>query len=103
MLFLLALLLPHYHYHLSCSIKLAGKWDDHLNALWLEDTEDYPKNHKLQLWKMFNENYSENAYRMTKYAMTFNCMLLLLLLLLLLLSLLLLFVCLFVFWFLFVS
>jgi len=55
-------------------IKLSGTWDDHLNALWLEDTEDYPKGHKLQVWKTFGENYGENSYRMTKYAMTFNYM-----------------------------
>jgi hypothetical protein len=59
----------------SLSIKLSGTWDDHLNALWLEDTEDYPKGHKLQLWKMFNDNYAENAYKFTRYSMTFNCIL----------------------------
>jgi len=55
-------------------IKLSGTWDDHLNALWLEDTEDYPKGHKLQVWKTFGENYGEQAYKFTKYAMTFNYM-----------------------------
>jgi len=53
-------------------IKLQGNWDDHLNALWLEDTEDYPKNHKLQVWKRFDEDFSTQAYKFTKYAMTFN-------------------------------
>jgi len=53
---------------------LSGTWDDHLNALWLEDTEDYPKGHKLQVWKSFGENYGENSYKFTKYAMTFNYM-----------------------------
>jgi len=55
-------------------VKLSGTWDDHLNALWLEDTLDYKKGQKLQLWKTFGENYGEQAYKFTKYAMTFNYM-----------------------------
>jgi len=55
-------------------VKLSGKWDSHLNALWMEDTVDYNKGHKAQVWKRFDENYSENSYRMTKYGMTFNYM-----------------------------
>jgi hypothetical protein len=55
------------------SIKLSGTWNGSVKGSWSKDTKDFPSGTQLTLWEMEAEDFSSKAYRLSDYALTFNC------------------------------
>jgi hypothetical protein len=55
------------------SIKLSGTWNGGVKGSWSKDTKDFPSGTQLTLWEMEVEDFSSKAYRLSDYALTFNC------------------------------
>eukprot|EP01127_Copromyxa_protea_P001417 TRINITY_DN11414_c0_g1_i1.p1 TRINITY_DN11414_c0_g1~~TRINITY_DN11414_c0_g1_i1.p1 ORF type:complete len:496 (-),score=132.99 TRINITY_DN11414_c0_g1_i1:53-1540(-) len=53
-------------------IKLSGTWNGGVSASWSADTKDFPEGTQMSLWEMDEEDYSEKAYRMSDFALSWN-------------------------------
>jgi len=53
-------------------IKLSGSWNHSVKAVWQKDTKDFASGTSYCLWKMADEDWSDKAYRLTDFALTFN-------------------------------
>jgi len=53
-------------------IQLSGRWDEFVEATWLDETRDSPKDRTDVIWRIFSDNFIMDEYGLTKYAASLN-------------------------------
>jgi len=53
-------------------VNLEGKWDEYLNATWLADTSESKAEKTENIWSLPENNFTNDKYKMTKFAATLN-------------------------------
>jgi len=53
-------------------IKIGGTWNGTVKAQWSKDTKDFESGTSYTLWEMAAEDWTDKAYRLTDFALSFN-------------------------------
>jgi hypothetical protein len=53
-------------------IEINGRWDEFIEATWLEETRGYEKDAKEEIWRIYPDNFINDRYTLTKFASSLN-------------------------------
>jgi len=53
-------------------VNLEGKWNESLRAHWLGDTEDSEKDRNEEIWRVYENNVTDDKFKLTKFASKLN-------------------------------
>jgi len=53
-------------------VNLEGKWNESLSGTWLMPTEDSQIDSNQQVWKVYDDNFTKDKFKFTKFALTLN-------------------------------
>jgi len=53
-------------------VNFEGLWDEYMNANWLVNTDDSPAGKEESVWRLYEDNFTDDKYLLTKYALLLN-------------------------------
>jgi len=53
-------------------LNLEGRWNEYLNAHWLIKTEEFPEDNQQDVWRVYEDNFTQDKYKFTRFATTLN-------------------------------